>query len=121
VARPNCRERDARLKFHSIKTAREAKHATNTPHGSIGGTCRGKNIGGVDARAVVAKVTVAVATFDPFSVADGGETVHVDAAGAPVQLQVTGPLKLFTGVAVTVKFAGLPAAMVSLDGAAETL
>jgi hypothetical protein len=47
--------------------------------------------------------------------------MHVDAVGAPVQLQVTVPLKLFTGAAVTVKFAGLPAAMVALDGPAETL
>jgi len=91
AARPGRRGRDARLKVHNIAgTASQAKHATSAHHGCIGGAYRGKtNGGGTRTRAIVVKVTVAVAMVDPLSVTDDGETVHVAAAGAPVQLHVT--------------------------------
>jgi hypothetical protein len=108
--------------FQNITASRRNAHnAASTSHGNIGGAIRGTNNGGENERAVVVNVTVAVAAFFPSSVTDDGETVHIAAVGAPVQLQVTVPLKLFAGAAVTVRFAGLPAAMVVLAGAAETL
>ena len=106
---------------NNSKTASPAKHAANITHVGIGGAYRGKANGGEKLRATVLNVTVAVAVFFPSSVTDDGETVHVEWAGAPVQLQVTVPMNLFAGAAVTVKFAGLPAAMVALEGPAETL
>jgi hypothetical protein len=87
---------------NNSRTASPAKHASNITHIGIGGACRGKNIGGANTRAMVVNVTVAVAVLDPLSVTGDGETVHVDAAGAPVQPQVTVPLKLLVGAAVTV-------------------
>ena len=75
---------------NNSKTASPAKHAANITHVGIGGAYRGKtNGGGTKTRAIVVKVTVAVAKVDPLSVTDDGETVHVAAAGAPVQLHVT--------------------------------
>jgi len=80
----------ARLKVqNNSKTASPAKHAANITHVGIGGEYRGKTNGGARTRAIVVKVTVAVAMVDPLSVTDDGETVHVAAAGAPVQLHVT--------------------------------
>jgi hypothetical protein len=102
-------------------TASPAKRTLKVAHRCGSGTLRGKSKGGEKARAFVASVTVAVAVLDPLSITDDGETVHVAAAGAPVQLHVTVPLKLFTGAAVTVKFAGFPAAIVALGGAADML
>ena len=78
----------ARLKVqNNSKTASPAKHAANITHVDIGGAYRGKTSGGARTRAIVVKVTVAVVA--PLSVTDDGETVHVAAAGAPVQLHVT--------------------------------
>ena len=74
---------------NNSKTARPAKHAANITHVGIGGANRGTTNGGAKTLAIVDKVTVAVAAFFPSSVTDDGEIVHVDAAGAPVQLQVT--------------------------------
>jgi hypothetical protein len=74
---------------NNSKTASPAKHAVNLTHVGIGGAYRGKTNGGARTRAIVVKVTVAVATVDPLSVTDDGETVHVAAAGAPVQLHAT--------------------------------
>jgi hypothetical protein len=80
----------ARLEVqNNSKTASPAKHAANITHVGIGGAYRGKTNGGARTRAIVVKVTVAVAMVDPLSVTDDGETVHVAAAGAPVQLHVT--------------------------------
>jgi hypothetical protein len=84
------RQREARPQLQlAIKTASHANSAASAHHGAIGGPCRGKTSGVTIPRAVVVKVTVAVAGFDPSSVTDDGETAHVAAAGAPVQLQVT--------------------------------
>jgi len=74
---------------NNSKTASPAKHAANATHVGIGGAYRGQPNGGTKTRVIVDKVTVAVAAFFPSSVTDDGEIVHVDAAGAPVQLQVT--------------------------------
>jgi len=71
------------------KTASAAKQAANITHVGIGGAYRGKPNGGAKTRAIVVKVTVAVAAIFPSSVTEDGETVHVAAAGAPVQLHVT--------------------------------
>jgi len=102
------------------KITSPAKHAANTTRGSVGGANRGKNSGGDVVRAVVVSVTVAVAAFVPSSVTVDGETVHVAAAGAPVQLHVTVCLEPCWGVAETVKFACCPAVIVAVDGVAET-
>ena len=110
------------LKFQNITPARSNAHnAAAICHGSIGGAIRGKANGGENECAVVVSVTVAFAALFPSTGTDDGKTVHVAATGAPVQVQATVPLKLFTGAALTVKVAGLPAAMVALEGAAETL
>jgi hypothetical protein len=74
---------------NNSKTASPAKHAANVTHVGIGGTNRGTTNGGAKTRAIVVKVTVAVAAFFPSSVTDDGETVHVAWGGAPVQLHVT--------------------------------
>ncbi len=123
AARPG-RWREARLELQIINNTNIASHANNASHVShprIGGAYRGKAKGGEKTRAMVLNVTVAVAMVDPLSVTDDGETVHAVVAGAPVQLHVTVPLKLFAGAAMTVKFAGFPAAIVALEGAADTL
>jgi hypothetical protein len=65
-------------------------------------------------------VTVEFAAFEPSSVVEAGETVHVIVAGAPVQLQVTVWLNPPEGAAETVNFAFSPAATVAPEGAAET-
>ena len=80
----------ARLKVqNNSKTASPAKQAVNITHVGIGGANRGTTNGGAKTRAIVVKVTVAVAAIFPSSVTEDGETVHVAAAGAPVQLHVT--------------------------------
>jgi hypothetical protein len=79
------------------------KHAANINHlYDEGGAARGQSSGGDIARAVVVKVTVAVAACVPSSVTDEGETLHTAAAGAPVQLQITVCVDPFTGAAETV-------------------
>jgi len=79
-----------RLRFQNITASRSNTHsATKTSRGNIGGAIRGKASGGANERAVVVNVTVTVAGFFPSSVTDDGETVHIAAVGAPVQLQVT--------------------------------
>jgi len=84
------RWRDARIKLQSVnKTAIQANNANHVSHRRIGGAYRGKSKGGASVRAVVVKVTVAVAALDPLSVTDDGETVQLVAAGAPVQLHIT--------------------------------
>jgi hypothetical protein len=74
---------------NNSKTASPAKHAANITHVGIGGANRGTTNGGAKTRVIVDKVTVAVAGVEPLSATDDGETVHVAAAGAPVQLHVT--------------------------------
>jgi hypothetical protein len=102
AARPG-RCREARLKLQSInRAANQAKHATNISSGCIRGANRGPNKGGVIARGIVVSVTVAVAPVDPSSMTGEGETVHMAAVGAPVQLQVTIWLNPCAGVAETV-------------------
>ena len=71
-------------------------------------------------RAVVVNVTVDVFAFDPSSVTVEGETEHVDAVGAPVQVHVTVWLNPFWGEAETVNVADCPAVIVCSEGAAET-
>jgi hypothetical protein len=78
------------------------KHAATNNHRCESGAVRGESSGGDIERAVVVKVTVAVAACTPSSVAELGETVQVAAAGAPLQLQVTVWVDAFAGVAVTV-------------------
>jgi len=70
-------------------TASQANNAAHVLHRRVGGAYRGKAKGGANERAVVVNVTVTVAGFFPSSVTDDGETVHIAAVGAPVQLQVT--------------------------------
>ena len=53
-------------------------------------------------RAVVVTVSVAVAMVLPLRVTDAGETLHVPAGGAPLQVNVTVPLKPPAGVKVMV-------------------
>jgi hypothetical protein len=60
-----------------------------TWRGNGGGTKRGLRAGIVLERRVVITETVEVATFEPSRVEEAGEMVHVDAIGAPAQLQVT--------------------------------
>ena len=57
------------------------------------------------APAVVVTVTVADAGFVPSRVTAGGETVHVEPAGAPEQLHFTVCLKPPLGLAEMVKVA----------------
>jgi hypothetical protein len=79
-----------RLRFQNITASRSNEHnAASTSRESTGGAIRGTNNGGENERAVVVSVTVAVAAFCPSRVTDDGETVHIAATGAPVQLQVT--------------------------------
>ena len=78
------------------------KHAASNNHLDEGGAARGQSRGGDIARAVVVKVTVAVAACVPSSMTEPGETVQVAAAGAPLQLQVTVCVDAFAGVAETV-------------------
>jgi len=49
--------------------------------------------------AVVVTVTVKAAAAVPFTVAEVGETVHVEFVGAPVQTNVTVPLNPLKGAA----------------------
>jgi len=122
VALSHTRRGESRPKFQSFPAARnQTKHAASAHHKCIGDPYRGKSGGGENARAVVVNVTVTLAAFVLLSVTVAGETVHMAAGGAPAQLQVTVPLNLFAGAAATVKFAGLPATMVALDGPAETM
>ncbi len=65
-------------------------------------------------------VAVLVLTVKVALVTVGGETVHVAAVGAPAQLHVTVYLEPCWGVAETAKFACCPAAIVAVDGVAET-
>jgi hypothetical protein len=121
AARPG-RWREARLMFQSMSaTASHARQAVNTSQTCIVGTNGGESTGGKTERAVVVNVTVAVAGFVPSSVLEGGETVHVACAGAPVQLHVTVCVEPCRGAADTVKFVCCPAVMVAVDGATETL
>jgi hypothetical protein len=53
-------------------------------------------------RAVVVTVTVAVEAAEPFSVTDGGETVHVARDGAPAQVSETAWLNPPAGVTLSV-------------------
>ena len=71
-------------------------------------------------RLVVITETVEVATFEPSIAEEAGETVHVDAMGAPVQVQVTVWLKPPVGTAETEKFAISPAVMVVPEGEVAT-
>src|SRR3989441_11367265 len=57
-----------------------AKHAANITHVGIGGAYRGKTNGGARTRAIVVKVTVAVAMVDPLSVTDDGDGTSPGAA-----------------------------------------
>ena len=84
------RRKTARLELQSAtKNTSQANDAANVTHRYGGGAPRGKFSGGANPRAVVVNVTVAVAGLDPSSVTDGGETVQLAPAGAPVQVQVT--------------------------------
>lgn len=96
----------------SRKIARHAKAAAQGTHGCAGGATGGKSSGGAKLLAVVVSVTVAVFARLPFSVTEEGETEHIAAAGAPVQLHVTVWLNPPCGAADTVKFAVPPAAIV---------
>ena len=72
-------------------------------------------------RAVVVKVTVAVAVCVPSRVKVEGETLQVAPAGAPMQLHVTAWLNPLAGATDSVKVAVCPAAMVWLSGDTETV
>lgn len=81
--------REARFSLDSIPNARsQAKQSVTAPHGRSGGASRGRTRGGRIEWAVVVTVTVAVAGLAPTGVEEG-ETLHVDAAGAPEQIHVT--------------------------------
>ncbi len=72
------------------KLASIAKLNSHRSHGSPdSGSGRGNNID----RAVVRTVTVTIASVVPSSVSEDGETEHVDAVGAPLQLSDTAPEK----------------------------
>jgi hypothetical protein len=71
------------------ETRSKAMHTGNNCQRSTGGAERGMVGGNEDLRAVVFKLTVAFAAFVPSSITEEGETVHMAAGGAPVQLQVT--------------------------------
>ena len=89
-ARKPGRWRGVRIKLQSVNnTASQANNAANASHRRIGGAYRGNTNGGENVRAVVVKVTVAVAACEPSRVTEEGATVHVAWAGAPVQLQIT--------------------------------
>jgi hypothetical protein len=119
AARPG-RLSEVRFRLQSdSKTAIETKDTAHSSQSSIGGVLRGNTGGGEYPRAVVVSATVAVAVLVPFSVTDDGETVHVAAAGAPVQAHMTVCVELFRGAAETVKLVCCPAAMVLVDGVEE--
>ena len=61
----------------------------NTCQGSSGETKRGLPAGMAAERIVVITETVELATVEPSIGEEAGETVHVDAVGAPVQVQAT--------------------------------
>ena len=82
--------RGERLNLCRISATRS--HATNigrTCCGSGGGAKRGPRPDSAVERIVVITVTVDVATFEPSMGEDAGATPHVDAIGAPVQVQFT--------------------------------
>ena len=84
------RLREVRSARQSIdNTASQANNAAHASHRCIGGAYRRNTNGGENARAVVVKVTVAVAACEPSRVTEEGATLHVAWAGAPVQLQIT--------------------------------
>jgi len=70
-----------------------------------------------EAAAVVLRVRV-VDTGDPLGVTLAGEKVQLDAAGRPLQANVTGEFIPLTGLMVMVNVAVCPALMVALDGEA---
>ena len=70
--------------------------------------------------AVVLRVRV-VETGDPLGVTLAGEKVQLDAAGNPLQANVTGEFKPFTGLTVMVNVAVWPALMVAPVGEALML
>jgi hypothetical protein len=114
--------REARPKLQTIKkTISHASHVTSIIRRCIGGAYRGQSGGVTMARAMVLNVTVAVAAFVPSSFTDGGDTVQLVVAGAPVQLQVTFWSNPCAGAAVTRKSACCPAIIVAVGGDADTL
>ncbi len=84
------RLRQARRLTAVAKLASIAKLNSHRSHGSPdSGSGRGNNID----RPVVRTVTVTIASVVPSSVSEDGETEHVDAVGAPLQLSDTAPEK----------------------------
>lgn len=61
---------------------------SSTFHGT--GSIRGGRAGGEAARTIVWTVTVAITGLAPIGVTTAGVTTHVEAAGAPLQLNATG-------------------------------
>lgn len=121
AAGPN-RNLGARPSPQSSKNkATHAQHAAAISQNRWGNTVGGRTSGGATVLATVLNVTVAFAAFMPSSGTDDGETVHVEAAGAPEQLHVTMPTNPEAGVAVTVKVVFCPAVRVPLLGDEETL
>jgi len=81
------REAQANL-WTNTKASNQTTQTGNTLR-ICSGAERGMANGSEMVRAIVVKVTVAFAAFVPSSVTEAGDTVHVAAGGAPVQLQVT--------------------------------
>lgn len=79
------------LAFHRrAKTKRMSIPVTLISQSSTGDGVKRGQVSNIPAgRAVVVNVTVADFAFDPSIVTDCGETEHVDALGAPVQVQAT--------------------------------
>jgi hypothetical protein len=110
-----------RLKFQTRTSITSNMNSGAAISRGLAGTrVRGTAKGVVTERAVVVRVSVAVAGFVPSRTTCGGVIAQVAALGAPLQLKVTGPLKLATGAKETLKLADWPAVMVALEGAAAT-
>ena len=71
--------------------AKPASIADAKVHGSHGSPDSGPGKGNNIDRAVVRTLTVTIASVVPSSVSEEGETEHVDAVGAPLQLSDTAP------------------------------
>jgi hypothetical protein len=80
--------------FRLVQTSSQVAQASSqserssTFHGR--GSIRTGTAGGEAARTVVRTVTVAITGLAPIGVTTRGVTVHVEVAGAPLQLKVTG-------------------------------
>ncbi len=100
AARPFVPGHDASRFFWAAQASKNNSSpasAAGPSQGMPGGTLRGLP-GNVNPRFVVVTVTVKGAGLAPLAVGELGETLQTAAAGAPLHVKVTVPLKPFTGL-----------------------